>query len=253
MPTRPAHIAVTLWIAVLCSPVNGQPQPQVQVIPEGIHTGIIIAWQPKAKGQPALWKVKFESGCAGGALREHCEKLNETEARDAIHCDSRDGLAGLIALRKQIMDLESLCIQRRNQFIRKQPAFVEDQRSGRQSLLCGYLVFVKWDDVWWPAQLYTPLIYMKESKLYTHAIAKSILKEMKPDSLFVVFLDEHRSCTWVAAGDVHDFRLHRARHVDYMTSEDLRAALQAAALRAGLHASRPRDGNAHRSGGNRGQ
>ncbi len=192
-----------------------------------IHDGRIIAWKPKASRlQPALWKVEFSDGAASG---EDYEVLYESDARDAIECATPQGFAALQALQKRITTMEVVCRQRRDQFIRNQPAFVEDQSAGRVSLISGYLVFVKHNTVWWPAQLYTPLSYMKIYAGYSHTIAKTIARAVKPDRLFVMYLDASRTCDWVHVGDVHDFRLHRSRHVAaMMNNEYLRAALRQA-------------------------
>lgn len=206
--------------------VGNRPSP-----PKGmdIQSGRVVAWQPKAPGQPALWKIRLYSDRAGAVLRKDYEVLNEIETCDAIDCDNPQGFVALQELRQRIMAVDMLCAQRRDNFIRTQPAFVDDERAGRLSLVSGYLIFVKYDRDWWPAQLYTPVTYMREISLYSHTIAKTILKTMKPDSLFVVYLDATRSCGWVPDTGVEDFRLHRSRHLDgMMRNEELRIALKQA-------------------------
>lgn len=184
-----------------------------------IHDGRITAWKPKATGQPALWKVEF-------ALDEGYEELQAGDASDAIDCATPQGFAALQALQKQITTMEVVCTQRRDHFIRNQPAFAEDQSAGRTSLISGYLVFAKYNGVWWPAQLFTPFTYMKICAGYSHTIAKGIVRTKKLDRLFVAYLDDCRSCSWVHVADVHDFRLHRSRHVaEMMKDKELSVAL----------------------------
>ena len=193
-----------------------------------IYDGRIIAWKPKDHGRPAMWKVEFHTH--GGVLGEDYEELHEDDARDAIACaNPNQGFVALQALQKRITAMDVVCAERRDQFIRSQPAFVEDQSAGRRSLMSGYLVFARYDGVWWPAQLCTPLTYMKQYAGYSHTIAKEIVKTMKPERLFVTYLDTSLTCGWVRAGDVHDFRLHRSGHVDAMTKDkELRGALRQA-------------------------
>ena len=196
-----------------------------------IVKGTIVKWMPAAssgvnKG-PAFWRVQFE---ASAELLE--EDLEADEARDAIGCATEEGGRELAALRERLLSLESVARERRDDFIRRQPAYAEDVRAGHNTLICGYKVWAKFGEEWWPAELMTPIVYMytqaaqaavlSAAPKYSHFEARAMCKAVKPESLFLGYLDKARSYSWASWGPglsdasicVHDFRLHRARHAN---------------------------------------
>ena len=163
-----------------------------------------------------------------------------------MHSATPEGYPALQALRDRMLGLEKIAAQRRDEFIRSQPAFSEDVRAGRQSLVSGYLVWALSEGKWWPAQIYTPCAYLRDylKDHYSHFIAKEIVKSTKPDHLFVVYLGQQRQFEWAAwrllIGSaaphqrqqpricVHDFRKHHCEHRASVIGAAVLKALQEA-------------------------
>ena len=165
-----------------------------------------------------------------------------------MHSATPEGYPALQALRDRMLGLEKIAAQRRDEFIRSQPAFSEDVKAGRQSLVSGYLVWAFSEGKWWPAQIYTPCAYLRDylKDHYSHFIAKQIVQSTKPDHLFVVYLGQQRQFEWAAwrpligsaapQGQrqqfpricVHDFRKHHCEHRASVIGAAVLKALQEA-------------------------